>query len=230
MTAGQWKSGREEAGWTQVVAAQALNVSQPYLSQLEAGLRVAGAELARRAAKLYELPPTALPLPEPLSVRVVPPDELQRKLAALGYPGFEHVRSKAVSNPAEVVLSAVVKPDLDTRLTEALPWVLSTYTELDWEWLRDRAILNNAQNRLGYLVHLAGQIAEALPERQDAVRVLSRWEKELENSRLAREGTLCRDSMPEPERNWLRSNRPKAAVHWSLLTGLTAEQLPYAAH
>jgi hypothetical protein len=161
---------------------------------------------------------------------VVPPDELQRKLAALGYPGFEHVRSKAVSNPAEVVLSAVVKPDLDTRLTEALPWVLSTYTELDWEWLRDRAILNNAQNRLGYLVHLAGQIAEALPERQDAVRVLSRWEKELENSRLAREGTLCRDSMPEPERNWLRSNRPKAAVHWSLLTGLTAEQLPYAAH
>ncbi len=229
MTAAQWKSGREKAGLTQVVAARSLNVSQPYLSQLETGLRVASSELARNAAKLYELP-SALPLPEPLNVRGGAPDELQRKLAALGYPGFEYVRSKAVSNPAEVVLNAVVKPDLDTRLTEALPWVLSTYTDLNWEWLRDRAKWNNAQNRLGYLVHLAEQTARALPERQGAVQVLSRWEEELEEARLAREGTLCRDSMPEPERTWLRSNRPEAAAHWSLLTGLTAEQLPYAAH
>ncbi|MGO9009619.1 MAG: helix-turn-helix domain-containing protein [Bryobacteraceae bacterium] len=229
MTAAQWKSGREKAGLSQVVAARSLRVSQPYLSQLETGLRVAGAELARKAAKLYELP-TALPLPKPLNIRGTTPDELQRKLAALGYPGFEHVRSKAVSNPAEVVLHAVVKPDLDTRLTEALPWVLSTYTDLNWEWLRDLAKLNNAQNRLGYLVHLAEQTARALPEGQGAVRVLSRWENELEEARLAREGTLCRDSMPEPERAWLRANRPEAAAHWSLLTGLTAEQLPYAAH
>ena len=69
MTAAQWKSGREKAGLTQVVAARSLNVSQPYLSQLETGLRVASSELARNAAKLYELPPTALPLPEPLNVR-----------------------------------------------------------------------------------------------------------------------------------------------------------------
>jgi transcriptional regulator with XRE-family HTH domain len=214
---------------SQVVAARSLNVSQPYLSQLETGLRVASAELARKAAKLYELP-AAFPLPKPLNIPGTTPDELQRKLAALGYPGFEHVRSKAVSNPAEVVLNAVVEPDLDTRLTEALPWVLSTYTDLNWEWLRDRAKLNNAQNRLGYLVHLAEQTARALPEGQSAVRVLSRWENELEEARLAREGTLCRDSMSEPERNWLRANRPEAAAHWSLLTGLTAEQLPYAAH
>jgi transcriptional regulator with XRE-family HTH domain len=229
MTAAQWKSGRETVGLTQFVAARSLNVSQPYLSQLETGLRVAGAELERKAANLYRLP-SALPLSEALKVRGGAPDELQRKLASLGYPGFEHVRSKAVSNPAEVMLNAVVMPDLDTRLTEALPWVLSTYTDLNWEWLRDRAKLNNAQNRLGYLVHLAKQAARASAERQGAVQVLSRWEKELEEARLAREGTLCRESMPEPERVWLRSNRPEAAAHWSLLTGLTAEQLPYAAH
>jgi transcriptional regulator with XRE-family HTH domain len=204
-------------------------VSQPYLSQLEAGLRMSSTALARKAAKLYNLP-TALPLREPFNAQAVSPDDLQRKLASLGYPGFEHVRSRAVSNPAEVVLSAVVKPDLDTRLVEALPWVLSTYTGLNWEWLRDRAKLNNAQNRLGYLVHLAEQTARALPERQSAVHVLSQWESELEEARLAREGTLCRDSMPERERNWLRSNRPEAAAHWRLLTGLTAEQLAYAAH
>jgi transcriptional regulator with XRE-family HTH domain len=229
MTAAQWKSGREKAGLTQVVAACSLNVSQPYLSQLETGLRVASAGLARKAAKLYELP-TALPLPEPSNVPGGAPDELQRKLASLGYPGFEHVRSSAVSNPAAVVLNAVVKPDLDTRLTEALPWVLSTYTDLNWGWLRDGAKLNNAQNRLGYLVHLAKHTAGAFPERRGAVQVLSRWEEELESARLAHEGTLCRDSMPGPERTWLRSNRPEAAAHWSLLTGLTAEQLPYAAH
>src|SRR5579871_1509475 len=115
MTAEQWRTGREDAGLTQVTAARSLDVSQPYLSQLETGLRVASAELARKAAKLYKLP-AALPLPEPLDVREVPPDELQRKLASLGYPGFEHVRSKTLRNPAEVVLSAVVKRNLDTRL------------------------------------------------------------------------------------------------------------------
>jgi transcriptional regulator with XRE-family HTH domain len=229
MTAEQWKSGRDTAGLTQVAAARSLNVSQPYLSQLETGLRVASAQLARKAARLYGLPPTALPLPDPLGVQPVPPGDLQRKLASLGYPGFEHIRSRVVSNPAEVVLNAVVKRDLDTRLVEALPWVLSTYTDLNWEWLRDRAKLNNAQNRLGYLVHLAEQTARALPEREDAVQALSKWENELEEARLAREGTLCRDSMPERERTWLRANRPEAAVHWSLLTGLTTEQLPYAA-
>jgi transcriptional regulator with XRE-family HTH domain len=230
MTAEQWKTGRENAGLTQVEAACSLNVSQPYLSQLETGLRVAGAKLARHAAKLYKLSPTALPLPEPLGVPGVKPDDLQRKLASLGYPGFEHVRSKAVSNPAEVVLGAVVNRDLDTRLVEALPWVLSAYTDLNWEWLRDRAKLQNAQNRLGYLVHLAKQTARALPEHEGAAQVLSRWENDLEEARLAREGTLCRDSMPERERAWLRTNRPEAAAHWGLLTSLTSEQLPYAAH
>ncbi len=52
------------------------------------------------------------------------------------------------SNPAEVVLGAVVQRELDTRLVEALPWVLKMYTDLNWEWLRDRVKLQNAQNRL----------------------------------------------------------------------------------
>jgi transcriptional regulator with XRE-family HTH domain len=229
MTAEQWTTGRLKAGLTQVSAARSLHVSQPYLSQLEAGLRVAGAELACRAASLYALPPTALPLPEALDVPGTQPDDLQQKLAALGYPGFEHVHSRALRNPAEVVLSAVVKPDLDTRLVEALPRVLSAYADLDWAWLRDRAKLQNAQNKLGYVVHLAEETARASADRRNAAQVLSKWQEELEDARLAREGTLCRDSMPERERAWLRGNRPQAAVHWSLLTSLTADQLPYAA-
>jgi transcriptional regulator with XRE-family HTH domain len=222
MTAEQWRTGRKSAGLTQVEAADSLHVSQPYLSQLEAGTREASAGLARKAARLYRLPPTALPLGEPKEVQ---PDELQRKLASLGYPGFEHLRVKAVSNPAEVVLGTVVKRDLDTRLVEALPWVLSSYTDLNWAWLRDRAKLQNAQNRLGYLVHLAKGAATT----GEARGMLSTWEEELEAARLAREGTLCRDSMPAAERAWLRSNRPGHAAHWNLLTSLTTEQLPYVA-
>jgi transcriptional regulator with XRE-family HTH domain len=233
MTAAEWTTGRKEAGLTQVTAARSLGVSQPYLSQLEKGLRVASDALARRAARLYELPPTALPLPGG-NVRDVSPNDLQRRFAALGYPGFEHVRSGAVTNPAETVLNAVVKRDLDTRLVEAVPWVLSTYPDLDWDWLRDHAKLHNAQNRLGYLVWLAYQTSDstscALPARQSAVEVLSKWRMELEEARLASEGTLCRDSMPERERTWLRKNRPEAAVHWNLLTSLSADQLPYAQH
>jgi transcriptional regulator with XRE-family HTH domain len=230
MTAEEWMTGRHKAGLTQLSAARSLHVSQPYLSQLETGRRVASHQLARRAARLYALPLTTLPLPETLHVQEVSPDELEHKLAALGYPGFEHVRSKRVSNPAAVVLSAVVTRDLDTRLVEALPWVLSVYAGLSWEWLRDRAKLQNAQNRLGYLVHLARETARGSPDARSAVRIMSRWQAELEEARLAREGTLCRDSMPEPERAWLRATRPKPAAHWNLLTSLTAAQLPYAAH
>ena len=230
MTAAEWTTGRTKAGLTQVTAARSLGVSQPYLSQLEKGLRVASDDLARRAARLYKLPPTVLPLPATQNVRDVSPNELQRRFAALGYPGFEHVRSGAATNPAEAVLNAVVKRDLDTRLVEAVPWVLSTYTDLDWDWLRDHARLRNAQNRLGYLVHLAGETSRTTPARESAVEVLSKWRMELEEARLAGEGTLCRDSMPEREKTWLRKNRPEAAVHWNLLTSLSADQLPYAQH
>jgi hypothetical protein len=113
---------------------------------------------------------------------------------------------------------------------EAVPWVLSTYTDLDWDWLRDHAKLRNAQNRLGYLVYLADQMSGTAQAPHSAVEVLSKWKMDLEEARLASEGTLCRDSMPEREKIWLRKNRPKAAVHWNLLTSLSADQLPYAQH
>jgi transcriptional regulator with XRE-family HTH domain len=228
MTATQWQAGRKKAGFTQVAASLALGVTQPYLSQLETGLRAASLELAFQATKLYKLSPTAVPLPDSLEVQSTSPDELERKLASLGYPGFAHVSSETMSNPAEVVLSAVVTPDLDTRLVESLPWVLSAYTDMDWPWLRDRAKVHNAQNRLGYLVHLAAQGSRSLPTQQNVGTVLSQWKEQLEEARLEREGTLCRDSMPEPERRWLRENRPDAAAHWKLLTSLTADQLAYA--
>jgi len=225
MTAREWVAGRRNAQLTQVQAAAALGISQPYLSQLEKGVRDAGPDLARKAAEVYALPPTALPLPKPEEAEAVGPDGLQKQLAALGYPAFAHVLSDEKRNPAGVVFGAVVQRDLDTRLVEALPWVISRYVDLDWPWLRDHAKLRNVQNRLGYLAYLAKEVAT---KDSHEVRVLSQWERDLEDARLAREDTLCRDSMPQRERSWLKAHRPPAAEHWNLLTSLTPEQLRYA--
>jgi len=49
----------------------------------------------------------------------------------------------------------------------------------------------------------------------------------LDRSRLAKEGTLCHDSLTEAERKWLRVNRPPEAAHWNLLTDMKAENLPH---
>ena len=226
MTGEQWVLGRRKVGMTQAQAARALQISQPYLSQLEKATRPATPDLALRAMNLYRLPPTVLPVPEPEQAIVSRPDLLEEELATLGYPGFAHVPSKRMRNPAEVLLCAITQSDLDTRLMEALPWIVNKYPDLNWRWLRDQVKLRNVQNRLGYIVHLA---KETYSERGTEFGRLCSWENDLEEARLARESTLCRDSMPQRERVWLRAHRPSAAEHWNLLTSLTREQLPYAA-
>jgi transcriptional regulator with XRE-family HTH domain len=228
MTAAHWILGRKKVAFTQAQAARALQISQPYLSQLEKGTRLAPVELTRRAMDLYDLPPTVLPVrpPDPERTMLARPDLLQDELAALGYPGFAHGRSESTRNPAEVLFDAITQHDLDTRLIEALPWVVSKYPDLNWRWLRDQVKLRNAQNRLGYIVYLAKEIS---PESGTEFGRLCSWENDLEEARLARESTLCRDSMPQRERVWLRSHRPGAAEHWNLLTSLAPEQLSYAA-
>lgn len=123
-------------------------------------------------------------------------------------------------NPALAVVGALAHADLDVRLVEALPWVLSEFPHLDAGWLAAQSRLLNLQNRLGYIVALADGGART-PR-------LTQLLSGLEPSRLAGEDTLCRDSMPKAEREWVRKNRPAAAAYWRLLTTLTREQLPYA--
>jgi transcriptional regulator with XRE-family HTH domain len=218
------KLGRVGVGLTQVEAAARLGVSQPYLSQLERGHRPVTDSLARAAAKLYRLEATMLPVPaEPPKVGV-DRDLLARQLAALGYPRYSHLRSSRAVNPALLVLQAVSQDNLDARVTEALPWVLARYSQLNWDWLVSQAKLRNHQNRLGFLVAVAGKLAENRKEESTASR-LKQVEQELERARLAAETTLSRESMPEAERKWLRRNRSPEAERWNVLTTLSAEQL-----
>lgn len=216
---------RLEAKLTQVQAAARLGVSQPYLSQLEKGRRPVTARLARAAARLYDLPPTALTPPD--SLPTSHPERLPHRLATLGYPPYGYLRKGAAENPAVVAMEALSQRDLDARVVEALPWVLRRYPDLSWHWLVENAKQRNLQNRLGFLVTVAREAAERGADAH-AVATLSRVEKELELARLAAETTLGRESMPEAEKAWLRENRSEAARHWNVLSGLTAESLPDA--
>jgi len=225
----EFKSGRLRAGLTQVEAASRLDLSQPYLSQLECGRRRLTARVARAMRRLYQLPPTTLPLPEDPLKRGSGADSLPGQLAALGYPGYGHVRASPTLNPAVVVLAALSEDDLDARLSQALPWVLVRYPDLNWDWLLAHVKLRNLQNRLGFLVAVSREFAETHGEWSSSAAPLREVERDLDRARLAGETTLSRETMPKAERDWLRKNRPPLAEHWNVLTSLSSEHLTDAA-
>jgi hypothetical protein len=82
-------------------------------------------------------------------------------VAGLGYPGFAGLRSRhwTPKNPGEVLLTALAQDDLESRLVEALPWLVLRYSTLDWTWVVREAKVRDLQNCLGFVVGLARQLA-----------------------------------------------------------------------
>jgi transcriptional regulator with XRE-family HTH domain len=220
------KQARLGKEWTQRELAERLGLTQAYLSMLERGRRVLPAPLARRAAGMLNAPATTLPLRENV-VMDGGSLKLRRELAALGYPGFAHQRGGTRRNPAEVLLRALNEEDLESRATEGLPWLALKYTDLNWDWLVDGVKLRDRQNRLGFVVTLAEQLAGRAGD-VAGKRRLAEYVAVLERSRLVREDTLCHESLTEAERRWLRGNRPVEAEHWNLLTDMRVESLVHA--
>jgi transcriptional regulator with XRE-family HTH domain len=225
MTGAALKSARLNANLTQQEAASMLGLTQTYLSMLERGHRRVTSGLAVQATKVFNLPPTALPL-EPEDSLVWSDEELKSDLGALGYPGFAYLRGKPRRNPAQLLFHALNQSDLDARVVEALPWLTCTYTDMDWEWLARNAKLNDRQNRLGFVVALAGELAKNASDTRRSKR-LAEFRASMDRSRLVREDTLCHDSMTQAERKWLQQNRPPEAGHWNLLTDLNVKHLAY---
>lgn len=230
MTGNQLKTYRKENGLTQQEAARKLGVSQTYLSLLESGKRPLPERLARKAARLFDLPPTEVPTN--LAAGQLPKatdDQLAADLADLGYVGFGHLRRKRPrrKNPAEVLVAALNAPKRDARVVEGLPWVVLKFPDMDWRSAVRAAKMNDLQNRLGYILDVARQLAERSGDRRTAALLADR-EAELERSMLAREGTLCNDTMTNAERRWLAENRPENAKRWHLLADLSPRHLNYA--
>ena len=218
------KDARNRKGWTQAEAAVRLGVSQGYLSLLERGLRGASPGLVETARRLFG-PDVSLSLQDH---SLVPADDLAKRLAGLGYEPLAYLAGRAKQPPQEVLLAALSHPDLEARLVEALPWVAFAFPQLDWDWLVDSVKRRDLQNRLGYVTTLAREVAEQKGDSQ-TVFSLREVEDRLQRSILAREDTLCRDSMTAAERNWLLEKRPDQAKRWRVLSDLRSEHLPYAA-
>jgi transcriptional regulator with XRE-family HTH domain len=222
------RAGREQRGWTQQEAAARLGVSQAYLSLMEKELRRVPEKLARKAASTFRLSAVTLPAQTGWhAVQHKNEDALAGDLAALGYPGFSHLKSRRKKNPAEVLLAALSAHDLNSRLTEALPWVLLRYPDLDWPSLVKEVKVRDLQNRLGFVISVARRIAEQKGDKAKAESLRSK-ESELARSRLLLEDTLCHDSLTKAERQWLDKARSDDARYWRLLTDLKPEHLSYA--
>lgn len=194
----------------QATYAALLGVTQAYVSMLESGKRKFTPRLEQKLAQLFAGDPTRLPLT--LHETELDDDTLAATLAALGYPGFSHLPHATLRNPASVVLECLRKANLDVRVVEALPWLLSHYEALQLDWLTREAKLRNLQNRLGFLTALANEVTPK-PHLRQLLEVL-------EPARLATEQTLSNDSMPKALRAWMQQQRTHLAAHWNLFTKL----------
>jgi hypothetical protein len=121
---------------------------------------------------------------------------------------------------------ALREPDLDMRVVEGLPWLAFTFADLDWNWLVRNAKLHDRQNRLGFTVTLAKELAEEAGD-QDRADNLSQKESLLQQSLLAREDTFCHDSLTKAERDWMREHRTPEARKWNMLSDLSVEYLTH---
>jgi transcriptional regulator with XRE-family HTH domain len=224
------RAAREKAGWSQVNLADRLRVTQAYLSLMESGKRRVPPRLARRLTLLLDLPPTMLPVATTSASRGRRTNAwFEAQLARLNYPGYAYrKRPGPMRHPAEVLLAGLAFDDLEPRLVEALPWLLLHHEGLDVLRLVADSKARDLQNRLGFVVALARQVAERKKEFERRLPALRRFEKALEPSRLAREETFGQGHPHERLRSWLRSERSDAAKHWNLLTDLKVEHLSYA--
>lgn len=213
--------------WEQQDAAAKLNVSQPYLSLIEAGKRPVTPKLARRAIQIFKLPPTDLPLESQSKYsRTKPEILLTAQIAGLGYPKFSHLKKTRKVNPAGVLMTALKTSDLDSRSLEALPWLIFNFSDMDWSQVIETAKLCDAQNRLGFLLSLAYKLSVKIKDKnkKDLFKQLL---STLEKSRLARNDSFRRESLTETEKAWLKKNRPRDARHWRVLSNLSADHLIY---
>jgi len=197
---------------------------------LENGKRRLTPALSRRVTALYSLSPETLPLSEEFVPARTDHQRLAESLAKLGYPGFAYMRPRVQQkNPAEVLLTALAQEKLEARVAEALPWVAMHYAHSGSKWLVAQARKLNLQNRLGFVVSLALEVAERTAGHdQGKVQSLRELRSVLDDSRLAREDTFFRPPKTDGERRWLAQNRSTEAAHWNLLTDLRPEHLQYA--
>lgn len=222
MTGTEVRTARKARGLTQAQLAEALGVSQGYVSLVESKVRPVSAQLAKRLAAVLPVSPTSVPATAAGPMRA---GQVPRLLGSLGYEGFRYLDAQRRTNPAEVLLKALRSQNLDGRVAKALPWLVVEYPNLDWTWLVGHAKQEDLQNRLGFVVSLGKALARARGK-HGAEETLAKWERYLEPSRLARTDRLS--ALTRAEERWLREHSSPEAKHWNVLSSLTTEAVTHA--
>ena len=88
-----------------------------------------------------------------------------------------------------------------------------------WGLVLRNAKIHDRQNRLGFVVDVAQDLAKKLHDPWQG-KLLEAAKVGIERSRLAGEDTLCDEGMSEKERKKLRQKRTAKARHWNLLTDM----------
>jgi len=228
MTGETVKASRKKSGRTQAQLARLLGVTQAYVSQMEKSRRRVPDHLARKLVTRLGLPATALPVSASKGASL-DSKRVAEELARLVYPGMAYLRKgDPTRNPSELFMAALASDDLDARLVEALPWILLRFPDLDLDGLTRFAKLHDLQNRLGFLVGLAREVAETQPVFRDRLDALRALEQKLEPSRLVREDDFGEARRSVAVRGWVRRHPSQLAEHWNMLSDLKVEHLPYA--
>lgn len=226
----QLRTERIKRGWSQKEAAGRLGASQPYVVMLEKGKRPITAALARKLMNVFHLSAAVLPVPETFRPAPMDAQKLAEYIASLGYPGYAYLRPRlAKISPGEVLLTALAQNDLESRLVEAVPWIVLHYWEMDFARIVELAKKFDLQNRLGFVVSLARKVSEADPQTEARTRALAGLESTLYRSRLGHENDFLRPARNPVEKQWLMQNRSDDARHWNLVTDLRPEHLGYDA-
>jgi transcriptional regulator with XRE-family HTH domain len=222
MTGTDVRRRRKERAWTQTDLAEKLGVTRAYVCLLESNRRRVPRRLQPKLVALLRFSASELPLTgatEPL-----PEHRVATALASFGYPGFAHLPRARRLNPAELLARTLRRPYVEARLAEALPWVVARHPTLDWEWLVSQAKQHDFQNRLGFVVTLARELADRFGD-SSTEQMLRAWERVLERSRLQREDSFAGDTLADAERRWLLTNRSVEATQWNMLSNISVNTL-----
>jgi hypothetical protein len=154
-------------------------------------------------------------------------DWMYDELANLGYPYFAHYRGGTPTyTPARFLAHVLDLPKVEPRVVAALPWLVYAFPLMEWDWLIEEMRLRGRQNRLGFLVDLAIELADTLGETARVKRL--RPQRDLLNMiKLDQEDTLCNEDMSEGMRNLSRDRRSATAAHWNLACDTELKHLHY---
>jgi hypothetical protein len=139
-------------------------------------------------------------------------DELAKALGSLGYLGFAYLGSGERVDPAALLLDAIDRDDLDSRVREGLPWVVRAFSGLNWDWLTAESERRLRQNRLGFIVDLAALSSRHLAVHEKLIAVAER----IAEIRRDEWDTVCGKSMTKVERTRLHSQAFPIAARWPI--------------